>query len=108
MIDDIIDNPSDLVFSPDYDAAFLPEIYETEEDILVVINTNFAIEAGLKPTEDALFIEDEESLYVNVIAVRSEDKEREELKKLVEVLHSEEIRSEEHTSELQSRGHIVC
>lgn len=90
-IDDIIDNPRDLVFSPDYDAAFLPEIYETEEDILVVINTNFAIEAGLKPTEDALFIEDEESLYVNVIAVRSEDKEREELKKLVEVLHSEEI-----------------
>ena len=42
-IDDIVENPLDLKFSPDYDPAFLPEIYETEENALVVINTNFAI-----------------------------------------------------------------
>lgn len=92
-IDDIVENPLDLKFSPDYDPAFLPEIYETEENALVVINTNFAIGAGLNPLEDSLFIEGEDSPYVNVIAVRSEDKDREELKTLVEVLQSEEIQN---------------
>ena len=92
-IDDIVENPLDLKFSPDYDPAFLPEIYETEENALVVINTNFAIGAGLNPLEDSLFIEGEDSQYVNVIAVRSEDKDREELKTLVEVLQSEEIQN---------------
>lgn len=92
-IDDIVENPLDLKFLPDYDPAFLPEIYETEENALVVINTNFAIGAGLNPLEDSLFIEGEDSPYVNVIAVRTEDKDREELKTLVEVLQSDEIQN---------------
>jgi len=90
-IDDITDNPKDLTFIPDYDPAFLPELYETEEDTLVVINTNYAINAGLNPLEDALFIESEESPYVNVIAVKTEDKDNEALNTLVDVLHSDEI-----------------
>jgi|SRR5690625_2469240 len=92
-IDDIVDNPKDLQFTPDYDPAFLPELYETEEDTLVVINTNFAIEAGLNPLEDSLFIEGDESPYVNVIAVKTEDENNEALNTLVEVLHSEEIQN---------------
>src|SRR5699024_141517 len=39
-LDDIEDNPKNLTFSPDYEPAFLPEIYESEDDVLVVINTN--------------------------------------------------------------------
>lgn len=93
MLDDIVENPLDLKFSPDYDPAFLPELYETEEDALVVINTNFAIGAGLNPLEDSLFIEGEDSPYVNVIAIRSEDEDNEALKTLVEVLQSEEIQN---------------
>lgn len=92
-VDDIVENPHNLQFSPDVDPPFLPEMYETETDKLVAINTNFAIDAGLNPLEDALFIEDENSPYVNVIAVRSEDKENEALNKLVEVLQSEEIQN---------------
>lgn len=92
-IDDIVENPLNLQFTPEYDPAFLPELYETEEDALVVINTNFAIGAGLNPLEDSLFIEGEDSPYVNVIAVRSEDEDNEALKTLVEVLHSEEIQN---------------
>ena len=92
-LDDIVENPLDLKFSPEYDPAFLPELYETEEDALVVINTNFAIGAGLNPLEDSLFIEGEDSPYVNVIAIRSEDEDNEALKTLVEVLHSEEIQN---------------
>lgn len=90
-LDDIVENPKNLTFSPDYEPAFLPEIYESEEDTLVVINTNYAINAGLNPLEDALFIEGEESPYVNVIAVKSEDKDNENLNKLVDVLQSEDI-----------------
>lgn len=90
-LDDIVENPKNLTFSPDYEPAFLPEIYESEEDTLVVINTNYAINAGLNPLEDALFIEGEESPYVNVIAVKSEDKDDENLNKLVDVLQSEDI-----------------
>lgn len=90
-IDDIVDNPKNLEFSPDYEPAFLPEIYEAEEDVLVVINTNFAIQAGLEPHGDSLLIEEDDSPYVNVIAVREEDKDNESLQGLVEVLRSETI-----------------
>ncbi|WP_067727216.1 MetQ/NlpA family ABC transporter substrate-binding protein [Oceanobacillus damuensis] len=92
-VEDIAENPKNLNFSPDYDPAFLPEYYNSEEDALVVINTNYAIEAGLNPLEDALFIEGEESDYVNIIAVKSEDKDNEALNTLVEVLQSDEIQS---------------
>ncbi|WP_010647376.1 MetQ/NlpA family ABC transporter substrate-binding protein [Oceanobacillus massiliensis] len=92
-IDDIVENPKNLTFSPDYEPAFLPELYESEEDALVVINTNYAIGAGLSLLEDALFTEGEESEYFNVIAVRSEDKDNEALNKLVDVLQSEEIQN---------------
>jgi len=92
-IEDIVDNPLNLKFAPDFDPAFLPEVYHSEEDALVVINTNYAIQADLKPLEDALFIEGEESEFVNVVAVRSEDADNEALQKLVDVLQSEEIQN---------------
>ncbi|WP_284141723.1 MetQ/NlpA family ABC transporter substrate-binding protein [Virgibacillus sp. LDC-1] len=90
-IDDIVENPKKLKFSPDYEAALLPEFYHSEKNVLSAINTNYAIGAGLNPLEDALFIEDEDSPYVNVLAVKTEDKENANLKQLVEVLHSKEI-----------------
>ncbi|MHA6251916.1 MetQ/NlpA family ABC transporter substrate-binding protein [Oceanobacillus sp. CAU 1775] len=92
-IEDIVDNPKNLTFSPDVDPGLLPEMYLSEADVLVAINTNFAIDAGLNPLEDALFIEDENSVYVNVIGVRSEDMDNPALLKLVEILQSEEIQN---------------
>ncbi len=92
-IDDIEENSKDLTFTPDYEPAFLPEIYETEENALVVINTNYAIGAGLDPQNDSIYREEDDSPYVNVIAVKTEDENNEALKTLVEVLHSEEIQN---------------
>lgn len=92
-VDDIVENPKNLTFLPEYEAAVLPEYYEREEDALVAINTNYAIDAGLKPEEDGLFIEGDESPYVNVLAVKKEDKDDEALNKLAEVLQSEEIQA---------------
>ncbi|GGM35768.1 lipoprotein [Paraliobacillus quinghaiensis] len=92
-IDDIVENPLDLEFKPDVNAEFLIETYRNEEDVLVAINTNYAIEADLSPVDDSLFVEGAASEYVNIIAARAEDKDDEKLNKLVEVLQSEEIQS---------------
>ncbi|MFD1849374.1 MetQ/NlpA family ABC transporter substrate-binding protein [Oceanobacillus bengalensis] len=92
-IDDIVENPKNLTFSHDFAPEFLPELYHSEEEALVVINTNYAIGAELNPLEDAIFIEEEESEYYNVIAVQSEDVNNEALHKLVEVLISEDIQN---------------
>ncbi|WP_088053080.1 MetQ/NlpA family ABC transporter substrate-binding protein [Virgibacillus dakarensis] len=89
--DDIVENPKNLTFSPDYEAAILPELYNSEENTLVAINTNYAIQAGLDPMDDTLILEDEKSPYVNVVAVQAKDKDNEALNTLVDVLHSKEI-----------------
>ncbi|HPT83198.1 MAG TPA: MetQ/NlpA family ABC transporter substrate-binding protein [Limnochordia bacterium] len=57
-----------------------------------VINGNYALQAGLNPVRDAIFLEGAESPYVNVLAVRAEDVDRADLKQLVEALLTEEIR----------------
>jgi len=90
-VKDIVENKKDLKFSADVDAPALPEIYSKEEDALVAINTNYAIQAKLNPLKDALFIEGGESPYVNVIAVQEKDKDNKDLKEVVNVLHSKEI-----------------
>ncbi|WP_405102754.1 MetQ/NlpA family ABC transporter substrate-binding protein [Oceanobacillus sp. FSL H7-0719] len=92
-LDDIVENPRELTFSADVDPLLLPEMYLSEADALVAINTNYAIDADLNPLKDALFIEDENSEYVNVIGVRANDKDNPELNKLVEILQSEEIQN---------------
>ena len=92
-VEDIVDNPKNLTFSADVDPLLLPEMYFSEADALVAINTNYAIDADLNPLEDALFIEDENSEYVNVLGVRGEDMDNETLTTLVEVLQSEEIQN---------------
>ncbi|ARI76670.1 MetQ/NlpA family ABC transporter substrate-binding protein [Halobacillus mangrovi] len=92
-VDDIVENPKNLEFDTGVDAANLPEVYKREEEVLAAINTNYAIEAGLSPQEDAIILEGTDSPYVNVVAAQSKDKDSEALNKLVEVLRSEEIQT---------------
>lgn len=92
-VDDIVENPKNLKFDDGVDAANLPQTYKLEEDVLVAINTNYAIEADLNPSEDALILEGSESPYVNVIAAQSKNEDSEALNTLVEVLRSEEIQT---------------
>ncbi|WP_305037403.1 MetQ/NlpA family ABC transporter substrate-binding protein [Gracilibacillus salinarum] len=92
-VKDVVENPLNLEFETDVDAGFLPEFYNREADALVAINTNYAIEADLVPTDDALILEGSDSPYVNVIAARKEDEDNEAIKTLVDVLRSEEIQT---------------
>ena len=92
-VDDIVDNPKNFVIDNSPAPEMLVTFYKEGEGDAVVINSNFAIDAGISPIEDSIAIEDSESPYVNVIAVRSEDANKEEIKRLVEVLHSDEIQN---------------
>lgn len=92
-IDDIVENPKNIKFDPDYEPALLPQIFNNNEGDAVVINSNYAIDAGLNPLKDSIAIEGSESPYVNIVAVRSGDENREEIKTLIEVLHSEQIKN---------------
>ncbi|KKB33159.1 MetQ/NlpA family ABC transporter substrate-binding protein [Bacillus thermotolerans] len=92
-IEDIAENEKNLKFDYDYEAALLPQVYQNGEGDAVLINSNYAIDAGLNPLEDAIALEEEDSPYVNIIAVRSGDEDSEKIKALVEVLRSEEIQS---------------
>lgn len=87
---DIAENPRNLKFQA-IEAAQLPRILEDVD--CAVINTNFAMPAGLNPLKDALIIEDGDSPYANILTVRDGDENREEIKKLIEVLNSTEVKS---------------
>ena len=58
-----------------------------------VINGNYALQADLDPTRDAIFLEGAESPYVNVIAVRSDDVDNSTLAQLAQALTSDAVRS---------------
>ena len=90
-IEDIVENPKNLVFKADVDAGLLVKLYETNEGDAVLINTNYALDGGLNPMTDAIALEGSQSPYVNIIAVNAGDENREDIKKLVDVLHSKEI-----------------
>ncbi|AYD02304.1 MetQ/NlpA family ABC transporter substrate-binding protein [Neorhizobium sp. NCHU2750] len=86
---DIIDNPKKIEIA-EIDAAQLPRSLDDVD--AAVINTNYAMEAGLNPKKDAIAIESEKSPYANVIAVRAADKDKPWVKTLVESYHDESIR----------------
>lgn len=90
-LDDIVENPKNLVIDADPSPEILVSFYENEEGDAVVINSNFAIDAGINPVEDSIAIEDGASDYVNVIATTKEKENDPALQRLVEVLQSDAI-----------------
>ena len=59
---------------------------------LAVINSNYALGAGLNPTTDALAIESSDSPYVNVLVVKEGNENNEAIQALVVSIHSDNIR----------------
>ncbi|MGB4588429.1 MAG: MetQ/NlpA family ABC transporter substrate-binding protein [Clostridiaceae bacterium] len=68
----------------------------TLEDVTAsLINSGFAVDAGFNPANDSIFLEpiDENSKpYVNIIAARTEDKDSEVLKRIVEIYQTEPVK----------------
>ncbi|WP_406565636.1 MetQ/NlpA family ABC transporter substrate-binding protein [Marinobacter fonticola] len=87
---DIAENPLDLEFY-ELEAATLPRVLSQVE--VAMINTNYALEADLNPTEDALTIEGSDSPYVNILVSRPDNKDSEAMQKLADVLTSDAVKS---------------
>jgi D-methionine transport system substrate-binding protein len=87
---DITENPRKLKFV-EIDAAQAPRVLDDVD--AGVVNTNYATQAGLNPVKDAILREDPKGPYVNVIAVRAEDKDKPWVKALVESYHNPEVKA---------------
>ncbi len=86
---DIVENPRNLRFR-ELEAAQLPRALRDVD--AAVVNTNFALEADLVPTEDALIMEGSESPYANILVVREGEEDDELIAKLVSALTAPEVR----------------
>lgn len=86
---DVTENPKKIRFV-ELDAAQLPRSLDDLD--ISAINTNFALSAGLNPGKDAIALEAAKSPYVNLLAVREQDKDKPWVAKLIKAYQSEEIR----------------
>ena len=86
---DIVENPKNLTFT-ELEAAMVPNAV-SEVDI-AVINSNYAMEAGFNPVNDALALEGSDSPYVNVLVVKEGNEDNPAVQALVDALHSDTIR----------------
>ena len=89
---DVEENPHNIEIV-ELDAAQIARV--VEELDFVILNGNYALDAGFNVQTDAIAKEEADSeaaqTYANIIAVKKENKDSEKIKALVEVLQSEEI-----------------
>ncbi|WP_455921705.1 MetQ/NlpA family ABC transporter substrate-binding protein [Pseudomonas putida] len=86
---DIAENPKHLKFK-ELESAMLPRALDQVD--LDMINTNYALDAGLNPAKDALVIEGADSPYVNYLVARPDNKDSDAIKKLAAALTSPEVK----------------
>ena len=89
-VKDIVNNPIAIKVR-ELEAATLPRVLAQVD--LALINTNYALEAGLNPSKDALVIEGSDSPYVNILVVNSKNKDAADLQKLAKALNSAEVKA---------------
>ncbi|WP_078380500.1 MetQ/NlpA family ABC transporter substrate-binding protein [Sutcliffiella halmapala] len=89
-LDKIVENPKNLEIVPviaGQAPRVLPDVAAS------IINNGIAVDAGFNPIEDSIFHESETATpYINIIAVRTEDKDREDLQKLAEIYQQEDVK----------------
>lgn len=87
---DITENPKKLKFS-EIETAQLPR---TLDDVTIaVINTNYALNAKLNPTKDALVLESKDSPYVNYVVVKAGNENSKKTKALDKAINSPEVKT---------------
>ena len=87
---DVTSNPKNLKFTLVEGAQTARNLDDAD---LVVLNGNYALAAKKNPAKDALLRESgTNSPYANLLVVREEDKDNEQLKKLAKLLNSAEVK----------------
>lgn len=87
---DVSENPKKLKFT-ELEAATLARVLDDVD--LALINTNYALEAGLNPLEDALLIEGADSPYANLVAVKESNENDPRVEKLIKALNSDDVKT---------------
>lgn len=87
---DIVENPKNITIRP-LEAAQLPRSLDDVD--AAVINGNYALQANLNPTKDALLIEKSNSPFANIVAIRKGEENSPKLQALVKALQSDEVRA---------------
>lgn len=85
---DIVENRLNLKFV-EVDASQTPNA--RDDAAIAAINNTFSVEHGLHPVNDAIYVEDFESPYANIIVARAADKDNPLYKKFVESYQSQEV-----------------
>lgn len=85
---DIVDNPYNVEIV-EAEAAQLPSLLADAE--YAVINSNYAINAGLNPVKDSLAIEGAASAYVNVLVVKEGNENAPKILALKAALESKQV-----------------
>ncbi len=87
-VKDIEENPMNIKFN-EVEAAQLPNVLKDVD--YAVINSNYAIEAGINPVKDSLAIEGSSSAYGNILAVKEGKENTDKIKALVAALESKKV-----------------
>ena len=84
----IVSNPKNLQIK-ELDSAQLPRILP--DVAAAVINTTFAIPAGLIPGKDSIYLESKNSPYANLIVVKINHQKKPEIKHFIDAMHSQPV-----------------
>ncbi|MEL7606683.1 MAG: MetQ/NlpA family ABC transporter substrate-binding protein [Sedimentibacter saalensis] len=91
---DIVENPHNLEIV-ELEAAQVARV--AGETDFVVLNGNYALDAGFNVATDALAKEEQDSeaaqVYANILCVKAGNEEKEEIKALIDALKSDKIKS---------------
>lgn len=87
-VNDIAENPGNIEFK-EVEAAQLPSVLKDVD--YAVINSNYAISAGLNPVSDSLTIEGSSSAYGNILAVKEGNESSDKIKALKAALESKQV-----------------
>lgn len=87
-IRDIESNPQNITFK-EVEAAQLPNVLQDVD--YAVINSNYAIDAGLNPVEQSLVIEGSASAYGNILTVKEGNETTDKTKALLAALESQQV-----------------
>lgn len=91
-LSDITENTKNIKFV-EVEAAQTPRLLE--DVAAAVINGGHAVDAGFNPSEDSIYLEKanggSDNPYINIIVARTEDKDNETYKKVVDYFRSDEV-----------------
>lgn len=87
---DIAENPKNLKIL-ELEAPQIPRTLDDQNVTIAIINNTFSSQAGLVPSRDALFVEDKDSPYVNLVVSREDNKKDPKVLKFLKAFQSAEV-----------------